>query len=156
MIRPRFFFLLFLVLIVAFLAACATPAAAPASSPAVAPTSPPAIVPAQAPASPTAQASPTVASESQAKVNITDYFPPGAGRELTLESCMGCHSVAPLIIARKTKGEWDSNAVEHRGNVSRLSDAEYKLIYDYLTVNFYPGKPVPKLPPELLRGFTNY
>lgn len=140
------------ILLAAALAACAAPAAAPVSPP-PAPTT---AVQLQAPASPSAQANPTMASDDQTKVNINDYFPPGAGRELVLESCMGCHSVAPLIIARKTKGEWDSNAVEHRGNVSRLSDAEYKQIYEYLAANFYPGKPVPKLPPELLRGFTNY
>ncbi len=144
--------LMLLILVALTLVACSAPAAAPTSAPPAATVA----APAQSPAQPSAQASPTTDSASETKINLNEYFPPGPGRDLTLESCMGCHSVAPIVIARKTKGEWDSNAVEHRGNVSRLSDAEYKQIYDYLTATFYPGKPVPKLPPELLRGFTNY
>lgn len=95
-------------------------------------------------------------SSGTAKIDFNALFPAGPGRDLVLESCMGCHSVAPILVARKTKSEWDTTAGNHREIVSRLSDAEYKQIFDYLTATFNPTKPPIDLPPELLRGFTNY
>jgi hypothetical protein len=69
---------------------------------------------------------------------------------------MGCHSIAPILVARKNDGEWESTAGNHRELVSRLPDADYKQLFDYLKANFNPTKPPMELPPELLRGFTNY
>lgn len=132
-------------------AAATAPAATASLAPATATVTRP-----TATTAPTQAAQPKSTAAIKGKINFNDYFPAGPGRDLVLESCMGCHSIAPILVLRKTRGEWEATAENHREYVSRLADAEYKSIFEYLIANFHPGKPVPELPPELLTGFTNY
>lgn len=92
----------------------------------------------------------------EVKVNMNELFPPGKGRDLVLDNCMNCHSMAPIVVAQKTRGEWMQLGSSHRGNAASLSDEQYNQLLEYLIVTFNPSHPVPQLPEELLSGWTNY
>jgi hypothetical protein len=95
-------------------------------------------------------------TKASAKVNIDEIFPSGKGRDLVLNNCTGCHTIVPIVVLQMTREAWERNSRDHRGRVSALSDAEYKILYDYLIANFNPQRPVPKLPKELLDTWTSY
>jgi hypothetical protein len=40
--------------------------------------------------------------------------------------------------------------------VTGLTDEQFKTVYEYLTTNFGPHRPVPRLPKELLKTWTGY
>lgn len=115
-------------------------------------------------AQPSATAAPTQAAKattapsggSKPKVNMDELFPPGPGRQLVLDSCMNCHSMAPIVVSQKSKAEWNQLAIVHRDKVSRLSDEDFDQLMGYLIATFNPSHPVPQLPEELLSGWTNY
>jgi mono/diheme cytochrome c family protein len=96
------------------------------------------------------------ANTAPAKLNIDEIFPPGEGRELVLNNCTSCHTIVPIVVLQMTKDAWELNAREHRDRVTSLSDAEVATLYAYLAANFNPGRPVPKLPKELLDTWTAY
>jgi hypothetical protein len=54
------------------------------------------------------------------------------------------------------KDAWYRNSLDHRERVTKLSDEEFKTVYEYLTANFGPHRPVPTLPKELLETWTSY
>ena len=112
-------------------------------------------VPASSPA-PSHSAKTASADTQPAKVNIDGIFPAGRGRDLLLTNCTGCHTFVPIVVLQMTKEAWERNSRDHRGRVSALSDADFKTLYDYLTANFNPDRPVPKLPRELLDTWTSY
>jgi mono/diheme cytochrome c family protein len=118
------------------LAACSVPASSPGPA-----------QPAKVAAAPDTQS---------AKVNLDEIFPPGRGRELLLNNCTTCHTFVPIVVLRMTKEAWERNSRDHRGRVDALSDADFKILYQYLKENFNPDKPVPKLPKELLATWTSY
>ncbi len=161
------------------LAACSAPAptAVPPTATAAAATAVPATAVPQATATkpaatsattdapkPTATTAPTQAAKataapsggSKAKVNVDELFPPGPGRQLVLDNCMNCHSMAPIVVSQKSKAEWNQLAIVHRDKVSRLSDEDFDQLMGYLIATFNPSHPVPQLPEELLSGWTNY
>lgn len=89
-------------------------------------------------------------------VNMNELFPPGKGRDLVLDNCMSCHSMAPIVVAQKTRGEWQQLGASHRDAAARLNDEQYNQLLEYLIATFNPSHPVPQLPEELLSGWTNY
>jgi hypothetical protein len=103
-----------------------------------------------------AKATAAPASSGKPKVNMDELFPPGPGRQLVLDSCMNCHSMAPIVVSQKSKAEWNQLAIVHRDKVSRLSDEDFDQLMGYLIATFNPSHPVPQLPEELLSGWTNY
>ena len=105
---------------------------------------------------PPAKAAAHTAEAQSAKVNLDQIFPPGRGRELVLTNCTSCHTFVPIVILQMTKDAWERNSRDHRGRVASLSDADFKTLYEYLTANFNPGRPVPNLPQELLNTWTAY
>lgn len=125
-------------------------------------------VPFATPAAPTliAAASPKAAAPAKkstaksaakdVKVDMNVLFPPGKGRELVLENCMSCHSMAPTVVAQKTRSEWKQLASHHRELCAKLTDEQYNQLIEYCIATFNPSRPVPKLPEELLSGWTNY
>jgi hypothetical protein len=92
----------------------------------------------------------------EVKLDMNTLFPPGKGRELVLDNCMNCHSMAPIVVAQKTRGEWMQTSTSHRSMAASLNDAQYNLLFEYLIATFNPSHPVPQLPEELLSGWTNY
>jgi len=90
------------------------------------------------------------------KVNLEEIFPPGAGRDLVLENCQNCHTFVPIVVLQMDKDAWQRNSLDHRERVSTLTDEQFKTLYEYLTTNFGPHRPVPKLPKELLKTWTGY
>ena len=91
-----------------------------------------------------------------AKVDLDKIFPGGPGRELALSNCTTCHTFVPIVVLRMSQDAWARNSRDHRDRVKALSDAEFKVLYEYLAANFGPDKPVPKLPDELMQTWTTY
>ena len=61
-----------------------------------------------------------------------------------------------FVVLQMDKDAWHRNSLDHRERVTTLSDEEFKTIYEYLSTNFGPHRPVPKLPKELLKTWTGY
>ncbi len=104
---------------------------------------------------PTAAAAPSASSTGTGKLDIDALLPPGPGRDLVLQYCVNCHNIAPIVLARKTKDEWQYHRQDHSGRVA-ISKDELDQIYNYLTTYLTPDRPVPQLPPELLKDWTSY
>ena len=107
-------------------------------------------------AAPQAKKSTAKPAAKEIKVNMNELFPPGKGRELVLDNCMSCHSMAPTVVAQKTRFEWKQFGSSHREACAKLSDEQYNQLLEYLVATFNPTRPVPQLPEELLSGWTNY
>ncbi len=89
-------------------------------------------------------------------VNLDEIFPPGRGRALVLNNCTTCHTFVPIVLLQLTKEAWERNSNIHRDRVPSLSDADFRVLYDYLEASFNPDRPVPKLPQALLDTWTSY
>ena len=96
------------------------------------------------------------ASSGEIKVNLEEIFPPGPGRDLVLENCQNCHTFVPIVVLQMDKDAWQRNSLDHRERVTTLTDEQFKTVYEYLSTNFGPHRPVPKLPKELLKTWTGY
>jgi mono/diheme cytochrome c family protein len=96
------------------------------------------------------------ASPEVDKVNLEEIFPPGPGRDLVLENCQNCHTFVPIVVLQMDKDAWQRNSLDHRERVTTLTDEQFKTVYTYLSTNFGPHRPVPKLPKGLLKTWTGY
>ena len=101
-------------------------------------------------------ADPRAASGGPMKVNLDEIFPQGPGRDLVLENCQNCHTFVPIVVLQMDKDAWHRNSLDHRDRVTTLTDEQFKTVYEYLTTNFGPHRPVPRLPKELLKTWTGY
>lgn len=105
---------------------------------------------------PQPQAKKEPAPDASVKVNLDEIFPKGPGRELVLSNCTTCHTFVPIVILQMSQQAWERNSRDHRERVKALSDADFKVLYEYLAANFNPSKPPPKLPNELMQTWTTY
>lgn len=96
------------------------------------------------------------ASSGPNKVNIDAIFPAGRGRDLVLNNCQTCHTFVPIVVLQMDQNAWQRNGLDHRQRVPGVSDEDFKLLYEYLSSNFNPSRPVPTLPKELLESWTSY
>ena len=94
--------------------------------------------------------------KSNVSIDINKIFPPGPGRELVLNNCTSCQTFVPIVILQMTKEAWERNRRDHSDRVAGLTEAEKDMLYEYVTANFNPDHPVPKLPKELLKTWTSY
>jgi hypothetical protein len=88
------------------------------------------------------------------KLNIDELLPPAPGRELVLDYCITCHSISPIVLARKTRDEWIGLRHVHTGRVT-LSQEELDKLYNYLIANLTPDRPIPPLPKDLIDYWTS-
>ena len=91
-----------------------------------------------------------------AKLNMDEIFPPGPGRALVLSDCTSCHTITPIVMVQMTREARERWARDHRERVYAMSEADFKVVTEYLIENFSPGKPIPQLPKELLDTWTTY
>lgn len=104
-----------------------------------------------------ARESPTTTDgNASGRLNLDEIFPAGRGRELVLNNCTSCHNITPIVTLQLTKDAWALNARGHRERVAALEDADFLALYEYLSANFNPDRPVPRLPRELLDQWTSY
>ena len=89
-------------------------------------------------------------------VDINALFPPGPGRDLVLNNCTNCHSIAPIVLSQFDEGGWRNHRVQHSPRVPALSEADKDLLWSYLVKTFPPGRQLPQLPPEMLQGEAGY
>ena len=90
------------------------------------------------------------------KLNMDEIFPPGPGRDLVLSDCTNCHTITPIVLVQMTREARERWARDHKERVYAMSDADFKVLTEYLIENFSPGKPIPQLPKELLDTWTTY
>jgi hypothetical protein len=93
---------------------------------------------------------------SDGRLDMDAIFPAGPGRDLVLNNCQNCHTFVPIVVLQMDKDAWQRNSIDHRERVTTLTDEEFKTLYEYLTANFNPDRPVPELPRDLLESWTSY
>jgi len=98
----------------------------------------------------------TGAASGPVKVDLEAIFPQGPGRDMVLENCQNCHTFVPIVVLQMDKDAWHRNSLDHRERVTTLTDEQFKTVYEYLSTNFGPHRPVPRLPKELLKTWTGY
>jgi hypothetical protein len=96
------------------------------------------------------------ATTADGRLDMNAIFPPGPGRELLLNNCQNCHTFVPIVVLQMDKEAWQRNSLDHRERVTTLTDEEFKTLYEYLSANFNPDRPVPELPKALLETWTSY
>jgi hypothetical protein len=137
--------------------ATVVPTTAPVGT--TAPTLAPTAAPTQPAKATAAPASATTASSKPGaftKADVDKIFPPGRGQDLVFRTCVNCHNWVPIVITQMTKEEWERNAKDHRARVG-LNDDDFAYLYQYLTENFNPSRPVPtNIPQDLLDSWTSY
>ncbi len=116
----------------------------------------PTATPTQTPEPTTAPTEEAESSGGSTRIDLDAIFPPGPGREMSLNVCSACHNFVPLVILQLDETQWDYVLRDHRERVPMVSDEDYQLLQDYLTENFGPDDPVPELPQELLDQWTSY
>ena len=82
---------------------------------------------------------------------IADIFPPGAGREMVLDTCGSCHPVVCCARGQRTADRWDSIHNGHKDKLSGRPAADLVAMFTYLKTNFNETKPEPQVPPEFLQ-----
>lgn len=87
-----------------------------------------------------------------AAASLADIFPEGLGRSLVLDSCGACHAAACAAIGQRTEARWASLKEDHRDKLSDMNDADYVVLFAYLSENFNDAKPEPVVPPQFLEG----
>ena len=87
-----------------------------------------------------------------AAVSLTDIFPEGLGRPMVLDSCGACHAAACAAIGQRTQARWASLKQDHRDKLPDMNDADYEVLFAYLSENFDDSKPEPAIPPQFLEG----
>jgi mono/diheme cytochrome c family protein len=98
----------------------------------------------------------TASGGGPATVDLAAIFPQGPGRDLVLENCQNCHTFVPIVVLQMDRDAWHRNSLDHRERVTTLTDEQFTILYEYLTTNFGPHRPVPRLPKELLKTWTGY
>jgi mono/diheme cytochrome c family protein len=81
--------------------------------------------------------------------NVADIFPPGAGRDVVLNSCGSCHNLACSAIGQRTADRWKSLRESHK---DKVSDADANAAFAYLQSHFNDGNPEPRVPAKFLQG----
>lgn len=107
-----------------------------------------ALGPAEQEAEQESESAPVVA----AAASLTDIFPEGLGRPMVLDSCGACHAAACAAIGQRTQGRWASLKQDHRDKLPDMNDADYEVLFAYLSENFNDAKPEPAIPPQFLEG----
>ena len=108
--------------------------------------------------SPAAQAASGNADGASTKdVTLADIFPPGRERDLVLNTCGSCHSVACVAQGRRTKDRWENIEKGHKDTVTGVKDADYDAMFAYLEAHFNDTQPEPRVPAKFLaQGCTPF
>jgi hypothetical protein len=104
---------------------------------------------------PTAAPASTAGNGASETLDLSKILPADPGRELVLEHCVGCHSIAPIAVAAKSADEWDAQHENH-SRFLKFSQADQDVLYKYLKKYFAEDRVIPDLPPELLQNWTTY
>ena len=84
---------------------------------------------------------PDAAQQEAAKKDL----PPGDGRDALIQLCGGCHLYTVMTVQRKSESKWTDTVIEMRSRGASGSDDEMAQIVEYLTKNFGPDSPQPKV-----------
>lgn len=71
---------------------------------------------------------------------------------MVLDSCGACHAAACAAIGQRTQPRWESLKQDHRDKLSDMDDADYDVLFAYLSENFNDSRPEPVVPPQFLEG----
>jgi hypothetical protein len=73
-----------------------------------------------------------------------------------LQNCTNCHSIVPIVLSQHDANGWQTHRLNHENRVAGLTKEEKDLVWAYLIQNFQPGRQLPDLPPDMLKGETGY
>jgi hypothetical protein len=65
-------------------------------------------------------------------------LPEGPGKAQISTACTVCHAITQVTSQRRTKAEWADTVDQMIARGAQVSDADYKIIVDYLGKNFAP------------------
>ncbi len=71
-------------------------------------------------------------------------LPDGAGKDVTVRICSGCHGVEMFASYRKSPNDWDNTITTMTDKGLAVTDADYATIMDYFTKNMNVAKPAAK------------
>jgi len=129
----------------------ATPTATPSPTPTATPTPTPTATPTPT-STPAATATPAWTPPAN-PTSLADFYAPGPGKNIALNNCGICHSVATSLITRKTAPAWTTYLHDHQmANLPSMTQADLQILTDYFVANFVVGIPLFNIPPALLEG----
>ena len=64
-----------------------------------------------------------------------------SGDALLAARCTGCHTLAPIEVARKTPQEWEANVYRMIGKGARLNDDEARQVIEFLSETYGSQRP---------------
>src|SRR5262245_37739640 len=82
---------------------------------------------------------------------LADVFPAGEGRDLVLNTCGSCHSVACSALGQRTAESWEGIKKGHKDKLTAYNSANVDAMFSYLKANFNDSKPEPKIPAEFVQ-----
>lgn len=77
---------------------------------------------------------------SDQKPKADDPLPPGKGKDVTQQTCSGCHAVTMFSSQRKTRDQWSSVIDDMVSKGLSASDQDLDTILNYLSTNLAPPK----------------
>jgi len=92
--------------------------------------------PAMAKPAQAAKPAPPAAAAPGAAAHAPAVLPPGPGRDLVVNECSQCHSLATVTSTHQGKGDWSATVDEMIGRGANLTDAQERIVADYLAQHF--------------------
>ena len=78
----------------------------------------------------------------QNKLNLDEFFPPGEGHDLVVETCLNCHEILTFGLARKSRDGWMRSRAYHANRFPSLSETQIESMYEYLVAKLNPDFPL--------------
>lgn len=63
-------------------------------------------------------------------------LPDGEGKRVMLNTCTQCHDLFRIRLGRRSPEEWEETLVAMLNEGAQLSDADFAVVHEYLSVNF--------------------
>jgi competence ComEA-like helix-hairpin-helix protein len=67
-------------------------------------------------------------------------LPPGKGKAIVAQDCVGCHAMKVVTSKRASKQQWSTLVDQMITRGANVDDDEVETVVDYLARNFGPGK----------------
>jgi len=72
---------------------------------------------------------------------IVKQLPAGAGKDVLVRACSGCHLLSVVTVQRKSESDWTDMVITMRSRGANASDDDLAQVVEYLTKNFGPDSP---------------
>jgi len=72
---------------------------------------------------------------------IAAAMPADTGKDITVQACAGCHSLARVVRQHQTRAQWQDTLKSMQDNGLEATPAELASMLDYLSKHYGPAKP---------------